>query len=504
MLKPLVLGIDLGTSSVKVIAVDQQGSIVTSSSEPISISQPQNGYSEQNPDEWVQATKQAIQTLTDQLDDSQYQIEGMSFSGQMHGLVLLDKDNHPIRPAILWNDTRNTEQCDEIKAQFGDKLLGNPILEGFTLPKLLWVKAHEPQHFEKAETFILPKDYVRYALTGKVQMEKSDASGTLLYNSESEAWDKETSKYYELTHLLPELVNSTDVVGEVTETVAQELNLPTSTKVIAGGADNACGALGAGIIGEGDAMCSIGTSGVVLVCQKDYSDYQNNIHYFKHVTPDISYAMGVTLAAGFSLDWYKRNFYAEQSFEDITKDAESSSPGANGLVFTPYLMGERTPHGDAKIRGSFIGISGKQTRADFSRAVIEGITYSLYESLDYIRQFYPAIHTITSIGGGAKSDFWLQLQADVFNLEVKKLKHEEGPSMGAAILAAYGVGWFDSLKDCVETFIQYDTTFKPNTQKHETYERYFKVYQDVYRNTKQMTADLLSIQQNHGGYTDDK
>ncbi|MDN6205424.1 MAG: xylulokinase, partial [Staphylococcus simulans] len=177
-MKPLVLGIDLGTSSVKVIAVDQQGSIVTSSSEPISISQPQNGYSEQNPDEWVQATKQAIQTLTDQLDDSQYQIEGMSFSGQMHGLVLLDKDNHPIRPAILWNDTRNTEQCDEIKAQFGDKLLGNPILEGFTLPKLLWVKAHEPQHFEKAETFILPKDYVRYALTGKVQMEKSDASGT--------------------------------------------------------------------------------------------------------------------------------------------------------------------------------------------------------------------------------------------------------------------------------------------------------------------------------------
>lgn len=194
-MKPLVLGIDLGTSSIKVIAVDPQGIIVASSSESISISQPQNGYSEQDPDEWVQATKQAIQTLTDKLDESQHKIEGMSFSGQMHGLVLLDKENQPIRPAILWNDTRNTEQCNEIKAQFGDKLLGNPILEGFTLPKLLWVKANEPKYWEKAETFILPKDYVRYALTGKVQMEKSDASGTLLYNSESEAWDQATSKY---------------------------------------------------------------------------------------------------------------------------------------------------------------------------------------------------------------------------------------------------------------------------------------------------------------------
>lgn len=503
-LEELVLGIDLGTSSVKVIAVDQQGIIITSASEAISISQPQNGYSEQNPDEWVEATKAAIKSITQTLDNQYYQVKGMSFSGQMHGLVLLDQDYHPIRPAILWNDTRNTVQCDEIKEEFGNKLLGNPILEGFTLPKLLWVKENEPANFETAYTFVLPKDYVRYALTGKVQMEKSDASGTLLYNSETETWDEQVSSFYHLTELLPELVDSTTVVGELTEAVSDELNLPGSVKVIAGGADNACGALGAGIIDEGDAMCSIGTSGVVLVCQKAYSDYQNNIHYFKHAAPDISYAMGVTLAAGFSLDWYKKNFYAEQSFDAITQDASQSKPGSNGLLFTPYLMGERTPHGDAKIRGSFIGVSGKQTRDDFSRSVIEGITYSLYESLDYIRQFYKDIQSITSIGGGAKSNFWLQLQADVFNLEVKQLKHEEGPSMGAAILAAHGVGWFETLKDCVDSFIQYDNTFKPNLQNHKQYEDYFKVYQQIYNNTKNMTAELLNIQQKHGGNRDDK
>lgn len=498
-MEALVLGIDLGTSSVKVIAVNQEGRIVTSLSEPISINQSQNGYSEQDPNDWVSATKKVIKSITESLDDRKYRIEGISLSGQMHGLVLLNQSNQPIRPAILWNDTRNSKQCEDIKHVFGDKLLGNPILEGFTLPKLLWVKENEPHYFNEAQTFILPKDYVRYALTGKVQMEKSDASGTLLYNSETEIWDEETCAYFNVQGLMPELVDSTTVIGTVTKDISEELGLPLSTKVIAGGADNACGALGAGVISEGDAVCSIGTSGVILVCQKEYSEYQNNIHYFKHVSPDISYAMGVTLAAGFSLDWYKKNFYAKESFDEITKDASQSIIGSKGLLFTPYLMGERTPHGDAKIRGSFIGVSGKQTRADFSRSVVEGITYSLYESLEYIRRFYPDIQSITSIGGGAKSDFWLQMQADIFNVEVKKLRHEEGPSMGAAILAAYGVGWFDNLNDCVKTFIQYETAFKPDESRHQQYNDYFEVYKQIYQQTKNMTAELLNIQQKYGG-----
>ncbi|SUM02692.1 xylulose kinase [Staphylococcus devriesei] len=277
--------------------------------------------------------------------------------------------------------------------------------------------------------------------------------------------------------------------------LAQEIGLTDEVKVFAGGGDNACGAIGAGIINDNDTLCSIGTSGVVLNVESDsYTEYRNNIHFFDHSVPKTFYAMGVTLAAGYSLNWLKKTFFEDQSFDDIVKQASTSQVGANHLLFAPYLAGERTPHGDAFIRGSFIGISGSHTKADFARAVLEGITFSLYDSIQLIREAGKEITHITSIGGGAKSEFWLQMQADIFNATIRKLKHEEGPSMGAAMIAAYGLEWFNSFDDCVAQFIEIERTFEPNKEKHDKYEAYYNIYRQIYQQTHHLTEELLKIE----------
>lgn len=282
-------------------------------------------------------------------------------------------------------------------------------------------------------------------------------------------------------------MQSYDYVGKVEPSLAQELGFTDEVTVFAGGGDNACGAIGAGVIQDKSALCSIGTSGVVLNVEFDHvTSYDSNLHFFNHSIPHTYYAMSVTLAAGYSLNWLKRTFFDDDSFETIMRQAETSKIGSNGLLFAPYLAGERTPHGDAQIRGSFIGISGQHNKADFARAVIEGIAYSLYDSIKIMRSAGHEMLSITSIGGGAKSKFWLQLQADVFNVQIKKLKHEEGPSMGAAILAAYGLGWFKTIQECVESFIKVDKVFEPNQDNHAKYEQFHSIYQDIYNQTQQL------------------
>lgn len=457
MVKEVVLGIDLGTSAIKIIAVDQLGNVIESVSETLKLYQEHPGYSEQDPNEWFEATKKGIKELIQSTEMSDKIVKGISFSGQMHGLVIVDDNGIPLRKAILWNDTRNSIQCRQIEDIYGERLNYNPILEGFTLPKMLWVQQHEPEIWNRVDVFMLPKDYLRYCLTQTIHMEYSDACSTLLFNPENYEWTRD--------------VGDTFNIG-----------------------DNACGAIGAGVIHDKSALCSIGTSGVVLnVEYQRVTSYDSNLHLFNHSVPDTYYAMGVTLAAGYSLNWLKQTFFENESFEEILNLAASSKIGANGLLFTPYLAGERTPHGDAQIRGSFIGISGQHTKADFARAVIEGITYSLYDSIKIMRRAGHEMNSITSIGGGAKSRFWLQLQADIFNLQIKRLKHEEGPSMGAAILAAYGLGWFKTIESCVEAFIKVDEVFEPNNENHDLYEQYYSVYEAIYKQTKQLTADLLTI-----------
>lgn len=494
-----VIGIDLGTSAVKVLLVNQRGVVVDEVAKPYPLLQKRAGYNEQDPDIWVSQTIAALSELIRNFSDHPKMIEGISFSGQMHGLVLLDEKNDVLRNAILWNDTRTTEECAEIYQIVGqEKLLDitkNPALEGFTLPKLLWVKKHEPEIYERAKTFVLPKDYVRYKLTGALQMEYSDAAGTLLFDISEGKWSKEICDLLAIDHgLCPPLVASTDQVGNLLPTVAKQTGLSETVKVFAGGADNACGAIGANILTEGKTLCSIGTSGVVLSYEETADkDFSGKVHYFNHAAPDVYYTMGVTLAAGYSLSWFKEVFAREESYEDLLADLSSVPIGAKGLLFTPYLAGERTPHADANVRASFIGVNQSHERSHFVRAVLEGITFSLNESIDIFRKAGKRIDTIVSIGGGAKNKEWLQMQADIFDATIVQLANEQGPGMGAAIIAAYGCQWFPSLESCADTFVSVEKTYEPIPEHVAKYEQLFKVYQRIYKQTKEINQALISF-----------
>lgn len=492
-----VIGIDLGTSAVKTILVNQQGVVVEEVSKAYPLIQTEAGYSEQDPESWVSQTIASLSELVDTFNGDVSEIKGISFSGQMHGLVLLNDKNQVLRKAILWNDTRTTAECHEIHDVIGrDKLLDitkNIALEGFTLPKLLWVKNNEPEIFSQVDSFLLPKDYVRYRLTGKRQIDYSDAAGTLMLDLNQSVWSEEICKALEIPlKICPELVDSTTYCGDLKADIAVNTGLTTQTKVFAGGADNACGAIGAGILSEGRTMCSVGTSGVVLSYDGSQpKNYQGQLHCFNHGVADAFYAMGVTLSAGYSLNWAKAHFFEETSFEEMMTEAEKIPIGAAGVLFTPYLLGERTPHADAQIRASFIGLDGAHTNAHLVRAVIEGITFSLKESIEIFREKGQKIDTVLSIGGGAKSDFWLQMQADIFNTTIVKLKSEQGPGLGAAMIAAVGAQWFPTLKTCSEAFLNIAKTFEPQEDHVEIYQKLFAIYQKVYDQTKSLN-DALS------------
>ncbi|MEW8969880.1 MAG: xylulokinase, partial [Mesobacillus sp.] len=411
-------------------------------------------------------------------------------------LVLLDENHQVLRNAILWNDTRTTKQCEEIYNVVGKERLlevtKNPALEGFTLPKILWVKENEPQVFERASTFLLPKDYLRYRITGEVHMEYSDAAGTLLLNVAERQWSHEILDAFGLSpEFCPPLVESHEFVGTITAGFAEATGLTEGTKVFAGGADNACGAIGSGILSEGKSLCSIGTSGVVLSYEeRNDLDFAGKVHYFNHGEENAYYTMGVTLAAGYSLSWFKDTFAKQEAFDQFLEGVSEVPAGSNGLLFTPYIVGERTPHADSAIRGSFIGIDASHERKHFARAVLEGITFSLNESIEIFRSSGKTIDSIISIGGGAKNETWLQMQADIFNAKIEKLASEQGPGMGAAMLAAYGCGWFSSLKDCAKAFIRVSKSYEPIPENVEQYRKLFSIYQDVYTQTKTLNDEL--------------
>lgn len=494
-----VIGIDLGTSAVKILLVDKNGLVVQSVSKPYPLIQERTGYSEQNPQHWVDQTLIGLKELLKSFSGDAADIEGISFSGQMHGLVLLDEVNEVLRPAILWNDTRTTAQCKQIYDLVGEEKLfeitKNPALEGFTLPKILWVKEHEPNIFKKAKKFLLPKDYLRYRLTGQLHMDYSDAAGTLLLDVGRKEWSSDICALLDLDpSLCPPLVESYQDVGNVSVVVAEATGLSATTRVFAGGADNACGAIGSGILKDGKTLCSIGTSGVVLSYEATPNkDFAGKVHYFNHGAPDAFYTMGVTLSAGHSLSWFKEVFAKEETFGQLLAEVGSVPVGSNGLLFTPYLVGERTPHADATVRASFIGMDSAHQRKDFTRAVLEGITFSMQESIEIFRRNGKQIESIVSIGGGSQNDNWLQIQADIFDAKIARLTSEQGPGMGAAMLAAYGCGWFNSLNDCADEFLKVDKVFTPIKANVEKYKKLFPVYQQVYLQTKDLNKKLLEF-----------
>ncbi|BBI35790.1 xylulokinase [Cohnella abietis] len=490
-----VVGVDLGTSAVKTLLIDQAGTLHAEATREYSLYHDKAGWSEQDPEDWVAGTAGSLQDLIVKSGVNPEDIEGISFSGQMHGLVLLDANDRPVRRAILWNDTRTTEQCREIERTLGDKLLSitrNPALEGFTLPKILWVKQYEPEVFARASHFLLPKDYLRLRLTGAKHMDLSDAAGTLLLDIAAKRWSEDVLSAFEIpASYCPPLVEAGGYVGAISAEASQLTGLSSSTKVFAGGADNACGAIGAGILSPGLTLCSIGTSGVILTYEADASaDYEGKVHFFNHGKENAFYAMGVTLAAGYSLSWFRNTFAKGETFDAMLEGVNDIPAGSNGLLFTPFIVGERTPHADAKIRGSFIGIDGSHTRAHFARAVMEGITFSLNESIDLFRAAGKTVDTIVSIGGGAKNPVWLQMQADIFRANVVALENEQGPGLGAAMLAAVGSGWYPTLDACGEVFVKRARTYYPNENTSKKYEQLFRIYQQIYTQTKEINESL--------------
>ncbi|GAK48555.1 xylulokinase [Secundilactobacillus oryzae JCM 18671] len=491
-----VLGVDLGTSAVKVSAMNRAGEIVAQQSFDYPLSQLHPGYSEQNPEDWVSGTTVAIVRLILNDKIKPEEIQGISFSGQMHGLVLLDDNNQVLRPAILWNDTRTTKQREEIEAKLGDRFVEitkNRPLEGFTLPKLLWVKENEPAIWEQAKTFLLPKDYVRYRMTGQLAMDYSDATGTVLLDVKKGDWSKEICDALDIpVELCPPLIQSIDLAGQISKSYALFSGLTTDTKVFGGGADNAAGAVGAGILSPNMVLSSIGTSGVVLKYEDNPDvDYHGVLQFEDHAIPDSYYSMGVTLAAGYSLSWFKRTFAADESFNDMVDSAGESTVGANGLLFAPYIVGERAPYADAEVRGSFIGVDGTHQRHDFVRSVLEGIIFSFKDIMTIYDENHNDFDTVVAIGGGAKNPLWLQIQADIFNKKVVSLENEQGPGMGAAMMAAVGLGWFKDFQEAADKFVHFGKAYMPIPENAERYKQVYKVYKQIYKHTSDMSHELL-------------
>ena len=494
-----VLGIDLGTSSLKGILMNEAGDLITTKSAEYKIDTPKQGYSEQRPEYWVVALEAVLTGLSVEVSDFGQNLAGISFSGQMHSLVVLDENNTPVYPAILWNDVRTSKQCAEITDKLGSRLLEitkNIALEGFTLPKILWLQENEPAVWARVKKIMLPKDYLSLWLTGNTYTEYSDAAGTLLLDIEKREWSKEIAETFNIDlSILPTLTESTGQTGLIKAEIAERYKLSNAVKVFAGGADNAAAALGVGLINEEVGLISMGTSGVVSAYEPKIADYKGKLHFFDHTVPGAYYSMGVTLAAGNSLNWYKETFGKGLSFNELLSEVYTVAPGSEGLLFTPYIVGERTPHFDSKIRGSFVGISAHHEQRHFSRAVLEGITFSLRDSKDIMESTKgKKFKQLISVGGGAQNPDIMQMQADIFNAEMIRLTVEQGPGLGACMIAAYGCGFYDTLEEVTKAFVHYkEATFTPKPANVARYEKVYQIWKKAYQATAELSHELVDF-----------
>ncbi len=487
-----LMGLDIGTSGVKALLLSQNGEIITTATESYPLDTPKAGWAEQNPKDWWEAVVKVINKTINKDNINPADIAGLSLSGQMHSSVFLDENMEVIRPAILWSDTRTEKQCKEIENKAGGlenliKKVSNPALEGFTAPKILWLKQNEPENYKKVNYVLMPKDYIRYKLTGKINTEVSDAAGTLLFDVKKKEWSKELAKLIDIdTNILPPVIESVEVGGKVNKSTSQISELKEGIPVVAGGADNACGAVGSGIIKEGRVMVSIGSSGVVLAQTNNATaDSKGRIHLFNHAKPNSWYMMGVMLSAGVSFNWLKNSLFDQNmDYEELNKKAEAVAPGSEGLIFLPYLYGERTPHNDANARGVFFGISGRHKQGHFIRSVMEGVTFGLKDSLRLIKDQDVKIEEIRAIGGGVKSRVWQQILADIMGQNIKLLNVEEGPAYGAAIIAGVGVEIFNSFQKVSEKIIKVEEEITPIKENVKSYEKYYQIYKDLYPSLK--------------------
>jgi xylulokinase len=491
------LGLDIGTSAVKAALVSERGRVKGSTSVAHPLFTPHPGWAEQRPDDWWKSTVSAVRHLLAATRVAPKLVAGVGISGQMHSSVFLDGSGKVIRPALLWNDGRTTEECREITALLGEKRLRewvqNPALEGFTLPKVLWLRKHEPAAFSRLAKVVLAKDYVRYRLTGALASEPSDASATLMYDVAGRQWSSDIMSALHLSMgLLVDVGGSAEVLGRLSQEGARATGLVKGTPVVGGGADNACGAIGVGIVAPGEAVASWGTSGTVLTpTLEPFVDPDMRVHTFCHAVPDTWYLMGAMLSAGAAFAWYRRELARdladdENANQALNKEAERIPPGADGVTFLPYLQGERTPHRDASARGAFVGLSLSHTRAHLSRAVVEGICFALRDSLTILRDLGIGIDQVLVTGGGAASRFVRKMQADVYGLPVVRVNREEGPAYGAALLAAVGVEAFADVATACRATLQRRPPERSNEVAHRAYALPYQRFRALYPALKSM------------------
>lgn len=495
------LGIDIGTSGTKTLAIDEQGKVLARAVAEYPCYVPKPLWSEQDPEDWWQATVKTVRGVMEKAGLAPGDVKAIGLSGQMHGSVFLDKQNQVVRRAILWNDQRTQAECNEIEEAVGGrknliKLVANPALTGFTAPKILWLRNHEPRNFKKTVKVLLPKDEIRRRLTGEFATEVSDASGMLLLDVAQRTWSKKLlSKIGLDINMLGTCHESEEVTGKLTPAAAELLGLTTDCVVVGGAGDCAAGAIGNGIVERGVLSTSIGTSGVMFVHSDEVKiDPLGRIHTFCHAVRGKWHMMGVNLSAGGSLQWFRDKLCQHEKekakaegtevYDALTAEAAAAPTGSEGLFFLPYLSGERTPHADPNARGCFVGLTLAHGRGHLIRAIMEGVTYSMRDSLEIIEGLGVPVRQIRASGGGSRSPFWRQVQADVFGRPVVTINVDEGPAYGVALLAAVGAGAYKTVQEACHATIRPENETKTDRKAKKRYDAAFPEYQQLYRSLK--------------------
>lgn len=488
----LYIGIDLGTSAVKLLLMDADGIIKNVVSKEYPLYFPKNGWSEQNPKDWYDKAIEGIKELIQPFNKKD--ILGISFGGQMHGLVLLDENDEIIRPAILWNDGRTDKETKYLNNVIGKKTLSNYTANiafaGFTAPKILWVRENESDNFEKIRKIMLPKDYLAYKLSNVFCTDVSDASGTLFFDVKNKCWSKEMLDICGINESqLPKIFESFEVVGTITSEIAKELGLNEDVKIIAGAGDNAAAAIGTGTVGHGTCNISIGTSGTIFISSEKFRvDDNNSLHSFDHADGNY-HLMGCMLSAGSCNKWWIEEVLKTKEYSEELNNIKEL--GKNKVFFLPYLMGERSPHNNPNARGCFIGMSMDTTRKDMSQAVLEGVAFGLRDSFEIAKSLGIKIQSTKICGGGAKSDLWVKIIANVLNVNVEKISAEEGPALGAAMLAAVGCGEFNTVKDAVDKIVKVVEVVKPDPEIVSNYDIAYEKFKKIYPTVKNLYDELI-------------
>jgi len=495
-----LIGIDLGTSGTKTVLFNENGQILGSETIEYPLYQEYNGWGEQEPDDWWHAARDSIKAVVAQSKVDPAEIKGLGISGQMHGLVMLDKDGKVLRRSIIWLDQRTAKECEEITRKVGAERLieitANPALTGFTASKILWVRNNQPEIYEKCAHILLPKDYVRYKLTGEFATEVSDASGMQLLDLPKRQWSDEVLTKLDIDPaLLGKVYESPDITGTIHQQAAAETGLKVGTPVVGGAGDNAAAAVGTGVVRDGLAFTTIGSSGVVFAHSSGIKiDPKGRVHTFCCAVPGAWHVMGVHQASGLSLRWIRDTMCAPEVAEaqkrgvdpyDVMGEEAGKIPaGSERLLYLPYLNGERTPHLDPNCRGVFFGLSGMHTRAHLIRAVMEGVSYSLRDSINILQEMQIETSEMTATGGGGRSPLWRQMLADNYHCKVKTIDAKEGPAMGVAILAGVGTGVFGSVPEACDALIHNNSVQEPVAENSAIYDKYYPLYRELYANLK--------------------